>query len=190
MYTTVSSTVRPASSSMPVTSEPNFATMTSAANSSTTRPGVLKPLNPLPGGRSKYSSQRRTANGEPISAPKLPLFVRLLLLVQHASSLVAVSAIAIVLGVYATSVYAQRAWNREYRQLRELQHQERNLVAASESLRYHLAEQADKSQTHLVPTDPGTTIYLPAVAPLPPQTEPPETPVPSLRPQIQSPLAY
>lgn len=100
----------------------------------------------------------------------LPTWLRSLLWIQHSSAVVTFGLIGTTLLVYAVTVYSQQIWSREYRQLEDLQRQERNLVATHESLKNQLAVEAQDEQVGLVSPHPNNTIFL-SPSPNPPFKE-------------------
>jgi len=96
----------------------------------------------------------------PTPSKQLPLWLRSLLWIQHSSAVVTFGLIGTTLLIYAVTVYSQQIWSREYRQLEELQRQERNLVATHESLKNQLAVEAQNEQAGLVSPHPNNTIFL------------------------------
>lgn len=111
--------------------------------------------------RSRHREQlppawQRQSNGR----RQLPLWLELLIGLQHTSSAIAFSLISVALAIYAMTVATQQSWNRQYQKLRHLQYQERNLTATTEALKSQLARQAENSQLNLVPPDPAQTLFL------------------------------
>ncbi len=103
------------------------------------RPTPLRPINPR---------------------PKLPLWLRVLLGIQHGSSIMAFCLITAVLIVYSSTVYIQQQWSRDYRRLENLQRAQRNLTVADEILKNQLAQQANRPETGMVAPSPDNTIFL------------------------------
>ncbi|GAB4135542.1 MAG: hypothetical protein Fur0046_08400 [Cyanobacteria bacterium J069] len=71
--------------------------------------------------------------------------------------------------------------------MQALERQERQLTAASETLRQHLAHQAERPDSGLVLPTPEGVIFLPAPPPAPDTTSP--TPAPAPLP-MAAPMAY
>jgi hypothetical protein len=67
-----------------------------------------------------------------------------------------------MLGVYAWTVYIQQMWSKEYRQLENLQRQERQMTAANEALKSQLAKTAENPQSGLVTPSLANNIFVPA----------------------------
>ncbi|MBE9189049.1 hypothetical protein IQ230_01430 [Gloeocapsopsis crepidinum LEGE 06123] len=106
--------------------------------------------------------QDRTRNySVPIlPSARKPLWLLRLSLLQRSSNVLIFCLIAVVLGLYSGTVYSQRAWNQAYRQLENLQRQERQLTTASEVLKNKIAQQAEQPETGLSPADPTQAIFL------------------------------
>jgi len=64
----------------------------------------------------------------------LPLFIRILLFLQHTSSWVALGAIAVSLVLYGLHSRTQQAWNQQYQELQSLQRYERSVIGINEAL--------------------------------------------------------
>jgi hypothetical protein len=91
--------------------------------------------------------------------------------------------------VYASTVYTQQLWGREYGKLKKLQRSERQLVAASEVLRNHIANQADQPGSGLIPNTMANAIFLQA-EPLR-HTNVADPVLPNFQPQaVTTPLGY
>ncbi|MCW6035934.1 hypothetical protein K4A83_06560 [Spirulina subsalsa FACHB-351] len=92
--------------------------------------------------------------------PKLPIWLRVLLGIQHGSSIVTFCLITAVLIVYSSTVYIQQQWSQDYRRLENLQRAQRNLTVADELLKNQLAQQANRPETGMVAPSPDNTIFL------------------------------
>jgi hypothetical protein len=73
--------------------------------------------------------------------------------------------LAFILGVaalvvYGSTVYTQQLWSKEYRKLKTLQRNERELLAAGESLKGQIAQQAERPGSQLIPKTPSSMIFL------------------------------
>jgi hypothetical protein len=64
------------------------------------------------------------------------------------------------LGIYAWTVYIPKIWDKEFVKLETLQRHERHLLAANETLKHQLAQQAEKPETGLTHPQPFQTIFL------------------------------
>ena len=94
------------------------------------------------------------------SSFKSPLWLRSLLIIQQSSGAIAFVTIAIMFSLYASIVYTQQMWSKEYRKLKSLQRQERILIQTNETLKNDLADLAKKSSTGLVSLDPQKSVFL------------------------------
>jgi hypothetical protein len=93
----------------------------------------------------------------------LPAWLQLLLYVQRGSIAATILLTIAVFGVYSWTVYAQGAWNAQYRKLEQLKRYERQVTAAEETLGHNLAVNAQKSPgNNLVRQKPEQTIFLEA----------------------------
>jgi hypothetical protein len=90
--------------------------------------------------------------------------------------------------VYGSTVYTQQLWSKEYRKLKTLQRNEREMTATSASLENQLALQAERPGSRLVPQTPESTIFLQPA----PQRQPLETTpsVPRVEAAPNTPLGY
>jgi len=104
----------------------------------------------------------QTRNREQVTpkAFEVPGWLSTLTALQRGSTLLTFTLVASVLAVYGWSVYSQRAWSQGYRQLSQLQRQERELIAASETRKQQIAQQAESPQAGLVRQVPANTIFL------------------------------
>jgi hypothetical protein len=96
------------------------------------------------------------------NSPRMTPWQRSLLVAQRSSLLLSLCLISLMLGVYAWTVYIQQMWSKEYRQLENLQRQERQMTAANEALKSQLAKTAENPQSGLVPPSLANNIFVPA----------------------------
>lgn len=94
------------------------------------------------------------------SKRSLPLWLRLLIQAQRGSLVIAFILVTATLIVYGSTVYTQQLWSKEYRKLKTLQRNEREMIATNEGLKNQLALQADRPGSGLVPQTPDNTIFL------------------------------
>jgi len=80
--------------------------------------------------------------------------------VQRGSLVVAFILVTATLIVYGSTVYTQQLWSKEYRKLKTLTRNEREMVATNEGLKNQLALQAGRPGSGLVPQTPDSTIFL------------------------------
>ncbi len=92
---------------------------------------------------------------------------------QQGSSAIAFCLATSTLIVYASTVYLQQQWSREYNQLQVLQREQRTLTALDATFENQLASQAQQPNSGLVAPSPSNTIFLPKAADEP--IAPPET---------------
>ncbi|MBC7972495.1 MAG: hypothetical protein H7Z11_20615 [Verrucomicrobia bacterium] len=112
-------------------------------------------LRPVPLPTSGAKAVRR------LPAPRsLPLWLRLLIQAQRGSLVIAFILVTATLIVYGSTVYTQQLWSKEYRKLKTLQRNEREMIATSASLENQLALQAERPGSGLVPQTPDSTIFL------------------------------
>jgi hypothetical protein len=96
-----------------------------------------------------------------LDAYPVPRWLRLLISAQRLSITVTVLLTVAVFGVYSWTVYAQEAWNKQYRRLEELKRHERNLTATEGLLEHSLIRDAQRnSDRRLVRETPEQAIFL------------------------------
>lgn len=84
--------------------------------------------------------------------------------------------------VYGSMVYTQQLWSKEYSNLKKMQRNEREMVAANEALKNQLAQQAERPESGLIPRSPAAMLIVPAA---------PERPAPTANQAIApSPKSY
>ncbi len=103
----------------------------------------------------------------PSQAPQ-PLWLRSLVTLQQASSVLAGAVVGITLSVYSLTAYREAAWTQEYATLEQLRTQEQQLRTANEVLKHQIAETAQQDDTGLVERQPLDMIFLRPAAPRPP----------------------
>jgi hypothetical protein len=99
------------------------------------------------------------------------------------------------LPVYGWSVFNQHQWGMSYRELEELQRQERQLASDRAVRRFQVTEASEQQPTGLVPQGPNNTIFLPPAAlraPAKSAQKPgtPTTKTPTPRPTQINPVSY
>jgi hypothetical protein len=126
------------------------------------------------------------------------MWLRSLLRVQCASSVVAVLLLGSALSLYGLTVYGKQRWSQEYQKLETLRLREQQFSAASEVLKHHLAKEAENPEMGLIPIgltpqNPAAAIFLPPVpetrSPLGAQA-PSSEPVLKDRAAVETPLGY
>ncbi len=133
------------------------------------RSGRAAPKNPSPPLRAVPTSSARTKAGAKAGAKTVrqlptarafPLWLRVLIQAQRGSLVIAFVLVIATLLVYGSTVYTQQLWSKEYRKLKTLQRNEREMTATSASLENQLALQAERPGSGLVPQTPESTIFL------------------------------
>jgi hypothetical protein len=90
----------------------------------------------------------------------LPNWLRSLQNLQRASVVLTFFLMGATLFVYSTTMYTQQLWSKEFNQLKRMQRNERQMVAAMEPLKNQLIQQAEQPGSGLVPKSADNTIYL------------------------------
>ena len=127
------------------------------------RSPVEKPLVPNQKIKGKILKKKPTKANKVIqkdSSFKLPFWLKLLLAIQKSSGAISFGIITTSFIVYGAIVCTQQLWGKEYRKLKTLQRQERNLTEINETLKNDLANLAEKPETGLVPLDSKKSIFL------------------------------
>ncbi len=140
--------------------------------------------------RTPLKPTRPTIHPFPKEHDALPLSLQFLSHLQQGSSAIACILVALALGVYGWTVYMPTLWSREFKKLETLQRHERDLIAANETLKHQLAEQAERPESGLAQPHPSQVIFLApqtATSQLPKDTKAVAVQHPSL---VQAPLAY
>jgi hypothetical protein len=135
----------------------SIATQNRAVNSSNSQQRQIEPERHLLVVPPTTSSSTSIAN-----SPRMTPWQRSLLVAQRSSLLLSLCLISLMLGVYAWTVYLQQIWSKEYRQLENLQRQERQMTAANEALKSQLAKTAENPQSGLVSPSLANNIFVPA----------------------------
>lgn len=141
----------------------------------------------------RKSPRRRNLQVAPPAAtqfpgPELPASLKALQDFQRATSALALTLVALTLGIYGWTVHIPQNWTREYEKLERLQQAERQLIANTQAIKHQLALQAEKPDSGLVKVAPQQNIFLPAasVAAAPSAKTAPPAPLPVVR----QPLSY
>lgn len=139
------------------------------------------------GATTRNAWQTRSHGQVTNEALAVPAWLSTLTVLQRGSTLMTFILVAGVLAVYGCSVYSQRAWSQDHRQLSHLQRQERELIAASETRKQQIAQEAESPQAGLVRQVPANTVFLRPEPLRPARRSQPQQP--SLR-AAGSPLGY
>lgn len=93
-----------------------------------------------------------------------PLWLRLLLAIYQGSTLLTGGLAASALVVYSWTVGVNQLMLQGAHRLETLQRSKRQLIAANEVLKSHMAQQAENSATGLQPPQPADAIFIPPAA--------------------------
>lgn len=122
------------------------------------------------------------------TARSLPAWLRWLLRVQRSSVIVTFGLIVALLAIYGSTVHTQQLWSEEYGRLKQMQRNERQAIAANESLKAQLAAQAERPESGLVPKSMHSMVIVPAAPSRPLRAAPAAVPQPKSSPD--RPLGY
>ncbi len=101
----------------------------------------------------------------PRSRP-LPLWLKVLMVAQKGSLVVAFGMTAAALSVYSWTVYTQRTWSQTYHHLEQLQQDQRQLTMIGAVLEDRIVRQSENSDSGLVlPTSEHTIFLTPTSVP-------------------------
>jgi len=145
-----------------------------------------RPISTSTAGR-PLSNRFQQLSANRLAAAKPSSRLRLLMLLQRTSTPITLILGAALLGVYGWSVYSQRAWSQAYSHLNQLQRLERQVVAANETRKFEVTEQAEITSKRFVPQVPANTVFLQPEAPRSPK---PAEPSSLIAPQSLSPVGY
>ncbi|MGG6294327.1 hypothetical protein ACQ4M4_07890 [Leptolyngbya sp. AN02str] len=125
------------------------------------------------------------------AAQQTPTWLKKLLMAQAISNPLTLVLVIAAGMVYAGTVYTQQMWSRSYSRLESLQSQERQIIAADESLKHQMAQQAAKANSGLTLPTTDHTIFLPAPLPLPAASmQAPQPTLPTPQNPASRPLGY
>lgn len=91
---------------------------------------------------------------------KIPGWLKSLKILENSSSFLAFCLICSSLGIYGWIVLTQQTWSQQYRNLENLQRQERDFTVTSETIKNELAEETKIKETDLIAPTPEQTIFL------------------------------
>ena len=124
-----------------------------------------------------------------VQAPKTKTKANLKLLAmgQRFTQFLAIASIGTAVGLYACTVYNQKAWGDAYSQLDRLRDDERGYVTNNESLKQQLLEQSEAPGANLEMPKPEHNVFVPEppAVTLRPQAEPSLQPI-----NNQAPIGY
>ncbi len=90
---------------------------------------------------------------------RLPQNLQLLSLLQKGSFGLAMVSMAASIGLYVSTVQIPELWSQEYRNLEDLQRQERELTAINEKIKYQIAHEASKDD-RLSISKPESAVFI------------------------------
>jgi hypothetical protein len=90
---------------------------------------------------------------------KLPQNLQLLSLLQQGSFALALVSLATSIGLYISTVQIPELWSQEYRNLEDLQSQERELIAINEKIKYQIADDASQDN-RLSIANPNSAVFI------------------------------
>lgn len=123
-----------------------------------------------------------------VSQRPQPIWLTSLLFLQRSSDVITFLLVAATLSLYSLTVYTQQQWSQSFRNLEKMQREERQLTAANEDMKNHLAQQAERPGTGLVPPTQASQIVL-QPAPQRPAQQPPLASA-NPEPVAKTPLGY
>ncbi|OKH16851.1 hypothetical protein NIES208_11675 [[Limnothrix rosea] IAM M-220] len=121
----------------------------------------------------------------PAQAPHKQL--KLLGMGQRFTQFLAIATIGTAIGLYASTVYNQKAWGDAYAKLDRLRDDEQGFVTNNESIKQQLVEQSEEPDVPLETPKPDHNVFVPAPpsVKLHPQTKPSLQPI-----NNQAPIGY
>lgn len=96
---------------------------------------------------------------------QLPLGLKLLLLLQKSSSICSLLLVIIALTIFGLTLKIPQSWDTEYKKLKTLQRQERQLTVTNENERNNLIEQTKADDHSLVYPKPENIVFLSILTP-------------------------
>jgi len=92
--------------------------------------------------------------------PKLPAELKLLIFLQKSTFIFSLALITSALTIFGLTVRIPQAWDLEYKKLKTLQRQERQLIATNEIEREKLIQQTETQGSNLVYPQPENALFL------------------------------
>lgn len=112
---------------------------------------------PTPGqGQKRHLTEIRT-----FPNPAWPLWLKALLVLQWGTGGTAVLILISLLPIYGLAAFHQYQWGQTYKNLTELEQQERQLQIAHQAQRYQLAERIERQPAGFVPQSPKQVLFIP-----------------------------
>lgn len=123
----------------------------------------------------------------PAPQPKTKANLKLLAMGQRFTQFLAIATVGTAVGLYACTVYNQKAWGDAYSQLDQLRDDEQSYVTNNESLKQQFREQSEEPSAALAMPKPEHNVFVPEppAVTLRPQAEPSLQPINS-----QGPIGY
>ena len=90
---------------------------------------------------------------------QLPQNLKLLSAIQKTSFGIALASMLASTGLYISTVQIPRLWSQEYRNLEDLQRQERELTAINEKIKYQIAREASQDK-RLSISKPESAVFI------------------------------
>ncbi|HIK42692.1 MAG TPA: hypothetical protein IGS51_19315 [Thermoleptolyngbya sp. M55_K2018_002] len=158
----------------PVRKSPPVELIASPRSGATLQPASLNPPPRLQRTARRLARSAQQQGDRPVvqSIPvaRKPRWLNQLLRTQRASTVITTGLVTLSFAMYGWTVYIQHLWRGEFDRMQALERQERQLTAASETLRQHLANQAERPDSGLILPTPESAIFLPAPSPAPAQS--------------------
>lgn len=124
---------------------------------------------PTPGQRHGHLTEIRT-----FPNPAWPFWLKSLLVLQWGTGGTAVLVLLSLLPIYGLAALHQYQWGQAYKNLTELEQQERQLQIAHQAQRYQVAERIERQPAGFIPQSPKQVLFIPqpteADLPTPAQT--------------------
>lgn len=110
----------------------------------------------------KKKSRSRNHKAIPVmpDGSKVPLWLMRWNSLHRHTAVITFLLVSSTLIVYGWTVYSQHLWSRSYRQLQDLQRDERQLTKHDEVLKNKMAQEAEKPHSGFVSPTPANTIFL------------------------------
>ncbi|MCJ8279504.1 MAG: hypothetical protein MJK14_06120 [Rivularia sp. ALOHA_DT_140] len=110
----------------------------------------------------KKSSQKRNHKAIPLmpDGSKVPTWLMRWNSFHRHTAVITFLLVSTTLIVYGWTVYSQHLWSRSYKELQDLQRDERQLTKHDETLKNKMAQEAQKPHSGLVSPTPANTIFL------------------------------
>ncbi|BAZ14193.1 hypothetical protein NIES4071_60330 [Calothrix sp. NIES-4071] len=139
------------------------------------------------------SPQDRISSGQeipimPRAAETMPAWLLRLCSLQRYTSVLSFLLVVATLIAYGYTVYSQQLWSKLYRNLQELQRNERQLTITNNALKSKIAAEAENKSTGLVSPSPASQLFIDAAPDSKPDTS--STVVNTIPQQNSTPIGY